>query len=396
MKFKRMIGAISAAAMLFLFCSCSDGAQGAANTESTANTTSSEDANFAVDLGEMRGLTAKELVAEMKTGWNLGNSLDSIGKNELAWGNPKTTKEMIDAVRAQGFDILRIPVTWGQHSGGAPDYTVDPEFMARVKEVVNYGIANGMFVILDTHHEPDSWLKPQSESMGEVVPQFTALWQQISKEFADYGDHLVFEGINEARIKGSRNEWTGGTKDQRDCVNQLNKIFVDTVRESGGNNAKRLLLVATYAHSVTDKAFDGVVAEYDQYTCVALHAYTPYSFTYHSGESYETYKWDGREKGSIDGVFKLIKDKLTSKGIPVIITEYGAVRKTLEDGSDNTKEVTAWLNDYLGAAKEQGIPCVWWDNNYYNSGNELFGIFDRKNCKWYTQEVADAIINMYS
>lgn len=396
MKFKRIIGAFSAAAMLFIFCSCSDGAKGAENTVSTENTASSENTGITVDLGEMRGLTAKELVAEMKTGWNLGNSLDSIGKNETAWGNPATTKEMIDAVKAQGFDILRIPVTWGQHSGEAPDYTVDPEFMARVKEVVNYGIANGMFVILDTHHEPDSWLKPQSESMDEVVPQFTALWQQISKEFADYGDHLVFEGLNEARIKGSRNEWTGGTKDQRECVNRLNKIFVDTVRAGGGNNAQRLLLVSTYAHSVTNSAFDGFVSDYDQYTCVALHAYTPYSFTYHSGESYETYKWDGREKSSIDGVFKLINEQLTSKGIPVIITEYGAVRKTLEDGSDNTNEVIAWLGDYLGAAKEYGIPCVWWDNNYYNSGNELFGIFDRKNCKWYSQEIADAIIKMYS
>ncbi|MDE6579947.1 MAG: glycoside hydrolase family 5 protein, partial [Ruminiclostridium sp.] len=81
---------------------------------------------------------------------------------------------------------------------------------------------------------------------------------------------------------------------------------------------------------------------------------------------------------------------------PVIITEYGAVRKTLEDGSDNTGEVIAWLGDYLGAAKEYGIPCVWWDNNYYYSGNELFGIFDRKNCNWYSQEIADAIIKMYS
>lgn len=171
---------------------------------------------------------------------------------------------------------------------------------------------------------------------------------------------------------------------------------MDTVRETGGKNAKRLLLVSTYAHAVTENAFDGFIFDYDEYTAVALHAYTPYSFTYHSGESWESYEWTGWEKGSISGVFKLIDEQLTSKGIPVIITEYGAVRKRLGDFLYNTEEVIAWLGDYLGTAKQYGIPCVWWDNNYYTSGNELFGIFDRSSCDWYSKEIADAIVGMYS
>lgn len=397
---RKFFAAIAAAiSMSFLLCSCS-------NNTSTSEpdnyisgideTNDTDEPDVPKDHGEMRGLTAAELIAEMKTGWNLGNSLDSIGADETAWGNPATTKEMIDAVSAQGFDILRIPVTWGQHMSRDSDYTVDTEFMARVAEVVDYGIDNGMYVILDTHHEPDSWLRPQSKSMEIVEPKFAALWKQISEHFADYGDHLIFEGINEARIKGSSTEWTGGTADERECVNRLNKIFVDTVRESGGKNSQRLLLVSTYAHAVTPKAFDGFVAEYDQYTCVSLHAYTPYSFTYHNEENYETFKWDGKEKGSIDKVFKLIEKNLTSKGIPVIITEYGAERKQLDDGTYNTEEVIAWLNDYLGAAKELGIPCVWWDNNYFESGNELFGIFNRNSCEWYSKEIADAIMDMYA
>ena len=154
-------------------------------------------------------------------------------------------------------------------------------------------------------------------------------------------------------------------------------------------------MISTYAHSVTDSAFDGFVSDYDEYTGVALHAYTPYSFTYHSGESYETYEWDGREKNSIDSLFKLIDRQLVSKGIPVMITEYGAVKKSLGDYTYNTKDVIAWIGDYLGTAKEYGIPCVWWDNGYYYSGNELFGIFDRNSCEWYSQDIADAIVGMY-
>lgn len=126
------------------------------------------------NYGEMRRLTAKELIADMKTGWNLGNSLDSLGGSETSWGNPVTTKEMIDTVSAGGFDILRIPVAWGEHMEDATDYTVDRVFMDRVEEVVGYGIDNDMYVILEIHHESDLWLLPDSEHMSEVEPRFTA------------------------------------------------------------------------------------------------------------------------------------------------------------------------------------------------------------------------------
>lgn len=389
-KMIRIAAILLAGAML---CGCSAGNSGTSDTESAAT---EEITAPEIDRGEMRGLNAKELIAEMKTGWNLGNSLDSVGTDETAWGNPVTTREMIDAVSVQGFDILRVPVTWSAHIGEAPDYTVEAEWLDRVAEVVDYGIANGMYVIMDTHHEPDSWLYPQSESMDEVLPKFTALWKQIAERFEDYGDHLVFEGINEARVKGIPEEWTGGTEDGRACINRLNHAFVDTVRATGGNNAQRLLLISTYAHQVTMAAFKDFDTDYDEYTGVALHAYTPYSFTYHSGESWELYTWDGSEKKSIDSVFKLIDKFVLSKGLPVIITEYGAETKTLsEDYNYNTDEIIAWLNDYLSVAKEYGIPCIWWDNNSYYSGNEHFAIFDRKTLTWYSPKIADAIIANY-
>ncbi len=349
-----------------------------------------------LDRGTMNGYTASELIAQMKTGWNLGNSLDSVGVDETAWGNPRTTKEMIDTVKEAGFDILRIPVTWSMHMGEAPDYKVDEAFMARVAEVVDYGIANDMFVMLDIHHETDSWLLPQSESMDEVIPKFTALWQQIAERFSEYGDHLIFEGMNEPRVKGSPNEWGGGTQDGRECVEQLNRIFVDTVRATGGNNEQRLLLVTTYAHASAELAVRGLNFDYDPYVGVAIHAYVPYSFTYHSGESYETFHWDGSENTAVDSLFETLDEYFISKGIPVMITEYGAVTKTVgEEFHYNTEDICAWAEYYLGKAKELGIPCVWWDNNYYYSGNELFGLLDRKLCEWYSPKIVETVTGMY-
>lgn len=347
------------------------------------------------DHGEMRGLTAKELISEMKTGWNLGNSLDSLGGKETSWGNPVTTHEMIDAVHEGGFDILRVPVTWGEHMSDAPDYTVDGEFMARVEEVVNYGLDNDMYVILEIHHEPDLWLIPDSEHMDEVTPQFTALWEQIAERFKDYGDKLVFESMNEPRVKGTPHEWSGGNEDERDCVNRLNKIFVETVRASGGNNGKRLLLISTHAQAVTENALSGLELIDDEYVGVALHAYIPYSFAYHSGESYETFVWDGKENSSVDYVFDLIEKYVTSKGVPVMITEYGAEFKTLEDGSTNTGEICKWAQYFLGKAKEQDIPCVIWDNNLIKQKDIPFGLFDRSNLTWRCDDIRQAIMSVY-
>lgn len=374
-------------------CGCGSDSSASENTVTAAAETEVTE-EVTIDKGEMHGYTAEELISQMKTGWNLGNSLDSLGGGETAWGNPQTTQQMIDMIRDGGFDTIRIPVTWAEHMSGAPDYTVDSDFMGRVNEVVDYAVQDGMYVILEIHHEPDSWLIPDSEHMAEVEPQFTALWKQISERFKDYGDKLIFESMNEPRVKGTPHEWTGGNEDERSCVNRLNKIFVDTVRASGGKNSERVLLIVSHAHAVTESAMSGLELIDDKYVGVALHAYIPYSFCYHSGESYETFDWDGRENNAVDYVFDLIDKYFTSKGIPVLITEYGAEFK-LVDGKYNTGEIAKWITYFLGKAKEQSIPCVIWDNNERTSNLIPFGLYNRDEYKWHAQDILDAIMKVY-
>lgn len=392
MKMKKLAAIISACVLtLSVLCGCSGGA----DSEVTASAEApAEETAVQIDKGTMHGYTAQELISQMKTGWNLGNSLDSLGGGETAWGNPAATQQMIDMIRDGGFDILRVPVTWGHHMSGAPDYTVDADFMDRVNEVVDYAIADGMYVILEIHHEPDSWLIPDSEHMAEVEPQFTALWQQIAERFKDYGDKLVFESMNEPRVKGKSHEWSGGNEDERECINRLNKVFVDTVRASGGNNAERVLLLATHAQAVTESALAGLELIDDKYVGVALHAYIPYSFCYHSGESYETFEWDGRENGTVDYVFDLIDKYITSKGVPVMITEYGAEFKLVDD-KYNTGEIAKWITYFLGKAKEQSIPCVIWDNNERTSVKIPFGLYNRDEYKWHAEDILEAIMKVY-
>lgn len=339
--------------------------------------------------GEMRGLAPAELIAEMTAGWNLGNSLDATSAPGLAaetsWGNPKTTKEMIDAVCEKGFNTIRIPVTWDSHVGSAPEYEVDSEWMDRVQEVVNYAIDDGMFVILDTHHE-ENWRILDDAHIDAVNAEHTALWRQIAERFKNYGDHLIFDGLNEPRVKGGANEWNGGTSEGRACLNLLNQSFVDTVRGTGGNNDKRLLLVTSFASSAVIQTIGSLKIPEDDHLAVSIHAYTPYGFTYKVDADWALSEWDGSHNYEIDKVMNDLKRIFIDKGIPVIITEYGAQNK---DGND--KDVAAWAKYYVEKAKSLGIVCVWWDNGCYTTGNEQFGIFNRSDCTWYSEEVADAV-----
>ncbi len=342
---------------------------------------------------EMRDLTPAELIAEMNTGWNLGNSLDAYDgtglDTETSWGNPATTKEMIDTISGRGFNVIRIPVTWGPHMGAAPDYTVDEEWMNRVQEVVDYAIDDGMFVILDSHHE-EAWRIPDDAHIEAVSAQHIALWTQIAERFKDYGDHLIFDGLNEPRVKDGPNEWSGGTSEGRACLTRLNQEFVDAVRATGGNNEKRLLLITSFASSAVIQTIGSLKIPEDDHIAVSIHAYTPYGFTYKVDADWALSEWDGSHNYEIDKVMNDLKRIFLDKGVPVLITEYGAQNK---DGND--EEVAKWVTHYLEEAKENGIVCVWWDNGCYTDGNEQFAIFNRHDCTWYSEPVVDAIMAVY-
>jgi endoglucanase len=123
-----------------------------------------------------------EFVKDMGAGWNLGNALDSNGKDETAWGNPQTSPVLIDAIAARGFKTLRIPVTWKNHMGSAPDYAIEEAWMNRVQEVVDYAMANEMYVILNTHHEAE-WAIPTYEHVNNVTNHLAKVWTQIANHF---------------------------------------------------------------------------------------------------------------------------------------------------------------------------------------------------------------------
>lgn len=339
--------------------------------------------------GVMREMSSMEIVYDMKIGWNLGNTLDAwadgvSGLNtETCWGNPKTTKEMIDAIKEKGFKTVRVPVTWNGHFSSATPYTIDKAWIDRVEDVVNYVLDNGMYAILNTHH--DEWVTLTSSSQSEVTDKITKIWAQIADRFKDYGDYLIFETLNEPRLYGTQYEWTGGTAEARSILNAYNLAIVNTIRKSGGNNAFRHIMIPTHAATAMDIAQNAlVIPNNDQRIIVSQHTYWPYNFTMNKADG-ATSSW-GSDKDKADCIAELdrIEDKFVKKGIPVVIGEWGSINKS------NTADRAFHAEFYAREVRKRCMLSVWWDNGYEKADG--FALLSRKTGTWIFPTIVDGII----
>lgn len=324
-----------------------------------------------------------ELCGRITVGWNLGNSLDATGSgmsSETSWGNPKTTKELILKVKEAGFDAVRIPTTWYNHLDS--DFNVSEEWLARVQEVVDYAYDEGMYVILNVHHE--NWNDPYESTLPDVKKKIKKLWTQIANRFESYGERLIFEGMNEPRWKNTNYEWNGGNAEGRRVVNAYNECFVETVRATGGNNRYRALMIPTYAASAS--GLDGFTVPQDKSVIVSLHAYSPYNFAMNPSG---TTKFDPNNTSDTQELTLLagtLYDRFISKGTGVIIGECGTANK------NNYSDRVNWAGYFPKLFRSKGIPVFLWDNNAYGSGNETFGQLHRDTLAWEYPEYIKAFV----
>lgn len=357
------------------------------------STSSSSSGSTSGSTSGMRDISGFELVADMGYGWNLGNTLDSradwlagygsVSDYEKAWGNPVTTKAMIDTVKAAGFNTVRIPVTWYNHIDS--NYNIDSAWMDRVQTVVDYVIDNDMYAILNIHHE-DEWLVTSYSSMDATKAQLTAVWTQIANRFKNYDDKLIFETLNEPRNVGESTEWSGGTEESRNLVNIYNQTALDAIRATGGNNAVRFVMVPTHSASSCYNAINGFVLPTDSATdrlIVSQHLYTPYDFALN--ENGTSYWGSDSDKSALRTEFDTVYNKFCANGIPVVIGEFNALYKNNDSSRAN------WAEYFVSYAKSKGMACVLWDN-----GGSDMGMLNRNGLYWDHYEVIEAIANGYN
>ena len=344
-------------------------------------------------------------------GWNLGNQFecsapDQDGEStdignppgsidaETAWGNPVVTEAMIQAVKKAGFNAIRIPIRWQCHITDAQTMSIDPAWIARIKTVVDWCLKNDLKVIINAHHE--KWLEslPYYANQDENCKKLGLLWKNIASKFAYYDSRLAFAGTNEVHVKDN---WGEPEAENLAVQNAYNQTFVNAVRATGGNNAKRHLIVQTYVCNpwfginggfIIPKDLDG---NDNNYMSVEFHYYQPWSYAgYPKDETHydywgAAYKDTGKapadDENSMTTFFDDVMNTWSKKGLGIVIGEWGVTNRYNSDPEKVHENMTYYCNFLTKAAHDRGFSTFVWDNNKFDYGPENYGIFDRSENK---------------
>jgi endoglucanase len=304
---------------------------------------------------------AMAAVAAMQPGWNLGNSFDAVGADETAWGNPRVTEALLDNIRAQGFNSIRIPVTWTNHHGGAPNYTIDAAWLNRIREVVGWAIADGFYVMINLHHDSWQWINTMPTDRTNVLARYNALWTQLAAAFRDASPLLTLESVNEPQFTGASDE-----AQSISLLNELNTSFRTIVRQSGGNNATRLLVIPTLHTSADAARVDPTLAWFtaandpNLIATVHYYGYWPFSVNVAGGT-----RFDATVQSDLTGAFDRVYNAFVSRNIPVIIGEYGLLGFDRHTGTIEQGEKLKFF-EFLGYyARSRQITTQLWDNGQH-------------------------------
>lgn len=340
---------------------------------------------------EMReNFSATDAAAEMGIGLNLGNTFESfsgdeenlcslsdvIGEGEIIdyetyWGAIETTREIIDGMRYAGFKTVRIPVYWGNGMENDGSYTVSKKLLKRVEQVVKWVLQDGMYCVINMHHYDERLIIKLDRE--DAVNAAKTVWNQVAEHFKDYGDRLIFEGYNE--YLGSVKEGTNADDAERfDYCNELNQVFVDTVRATGGNNSERILIASGYNTNIDKSTTSLFVMPTDSAEgklMVSVH-YIDHNMNWQQqigSERWHDYIYFECDK---------LKECFADKGIPVFVGEttsdYGA---NIVDDPVYGGEQDCIRELIKIARQEYGFIPVFWDTN--NADGSSF--YSRYQCK---------------
>ncbi|MEU6665678.1 cellulase family glycosylhydrolase [Streptomyces sp. NPDC046727] len=314
---------------------------------------------------------AMDAVAAMQPSWNLGNTLDAI-PDETSWGNPKVTKDLFDTIRAQGYRSVRIPVTWTGHQSATAPYTIDATFMSRVRQVVDWAQADGLYVVLNVHHDSWQWISKMPTDHDNVLARFNAIWTQISSAFRDEPRTLLFESVNEPAFDNA----TDAQKNQ--LLKELNTSFHKVVRSSGGGNANRLLVLPTVGCTPSQTFMDPLSATigalHDDNLVATVHYYSWYPFSVNIAGGT---RYDESAQKDLTEAFARMHDTFVAKNIPVYLGEYGLLSWPDHNHPDRVErgEALKYFEHVSYAARVAGVTTALWDPG-------TFAFLNRETLKW--------------
>ena len=314
-----------------------------------------------------RDLDAAAITAEMGLGWNLGNTMDghtAFTPDEVLWQPVYTTPGLVTAVHDAGFSTMRLPVTWGTMIDDENGYAINEEWLSRVQDIADYAVRHDMYVIINIHHdgaEQTGWLRiaADEEQFQTVKAKFAAVWQQIATTFRDYDEHIIFECMNE--VTGPDGSASGIKADFR-RIEELNQLFVDTVRATGGNNARRWLMVVPRYTNIVNVLNDDYGFTMPVDSCeparlmLSVH---DYDWVFGLQDNMNATIWNQDKALTLMKNFQGLQEKFTSKGIPVVLGEYGAAHKNNDGARAYYYEAVTRMSVMCGV-----VPICWSAGTY--------------------------------
>lgn len=326
--------------------------------------------------------TAIEIAADMGYGWNLGNTMEAtntwtpnpkVTDFETAWGQPVTTKAMIDGIKKAGFNSIRIPVSWSNMMSSDGNYTIDASYFKRVDEIISYAFANDMYVIINDHYD-GGWWKGFASNKTECMKHYKNMWTQVAGHYKDYPEKLIFESANEELGNSLKNDNENVAELKLySLTNEINQTFVDIVRQSGGNNARRYLLIAGFNTDI-DKTcsslYEMPADTINNHLMVSVHYYTPWTYVglyKDEGYGYKATWGTDSDKAEMAGNFARMK-KFTDAGYGVVIGEYSVLPQYISSGNYKRKDGdTTFIKYLLTLCDKYGYaPYVWDAGDWYN------------------------------
>ena len=312
---------------------------------------------------KMTDLNAWTAVGQMSPGINIGNTLDNPVRWETGWGSPIITREYVRSLARMGFKTVRLPVAWDTY---ADKGRITAQEFQRVVELMDWINEAGMFCVLNIHWD-GGWIDSDSRERypktyhtfsPEAEKKFRSYWDQISRRFAAKNEKLIFEALNEE----TSFDGEGSTEKAYATLTRVNQLFIDTVRKTGGNNARRLLIVAGYSTDIDKTCRKEYLLPKDSVPgklFVSVHYYNPWVFVGLSSDaSWGKMRptWGNEEDIKIlNDLFDRMNDFCLRNDIPAFLGEFSLC-------SNKEKESRVrWTTSVFEAALKRNMVPVLWD-----------------------------------
>nr|ADD62401.1 cellulase [Bacillus sp. BG-CS10] len=314
-------------------------------------------------------------VADMQPGWNLGNTFDAVGDDETAWGNPRVTRELIKTIADEGYKSIRIPVTWENQMGNAPDYTINEDFFSRVEQVIDWALEEDLYVMLNLHHDSWLWIYNMEHNYDEVMAKYTALWEQLSERFQGHSHKLMFESVNEPRFT---RDWGEIQENHHAFLEELNTAFYHIVRESGGSNTERPLVLPTLetatSQDLLNRLHQTMKDLNDPNLIATVHYYGFWPFSVNVA-GYTRFEEETQQ--DIIDTFNRVHNTFTANGIPVVLGEFGLLGFDTSTDVIQQGEKLKFFEFLIHHLNERDVTHMLWDNGQH---------LNRETYSWYDQE----------